>query len=742
METKEDLGTIGTMGSIGSMGSMGSGNTMGDATEMEPEDPAAPWYQQISAPANTQEQFAPAPDAVLELDYAHGARLGDCRSLLRYNEDGSALYVVASVGVIFEQMQGRQRYYQGHRDAIISLDVDCTGKLAASGEQAELPELHVWCAKTGAAVTVFQRLHRQGVSSVSFSADGHSLVSLGQDAQCSVAVCYSPSGAWTDGLYVCSSSVSSSKMLWCLHSTCSVFPIVVGGAGGHVSFFRVVRGAAERLRGVFRRFKTQTMLCATEGSIAGTVGAKASAARGQAQAQGAQGGSVDSGGGSVGSVGDSNAAPTSGAARRVLLCGSASGHVYVFHGECVAEAVQVANSPIYCLCVAGKGFLAACKDGQVVLLGSDLAPLHAFNAARYSPKPHLPSVHSVASNRQGTRFLVGMQGGEIFEVSAQTRAYSVLAQGHSRGELQALAVNPADPDEYATAGDDGVVMVWSLRRRYCLRKTSVGVPSRAIAWSPDGQRIIVGFGGGGASQAEGKDGAVVMLDALTLREVKEERRAKRAVTDLVYGPPLLKGGAEVLAMACADGKVYLLGAKLELVLVVEGANRGGVGVVDFSSDGGTMRYCTHTAMPPAEGQVGYYSLASLPPASITNPSAVRDVQWSNPRVPFSWHCKGAFRRISDLVPVTAVALHPGGHLLATSYRNGELRLFHYPCSREQSGFISLRGVASEAVRIAWSADGAFLLLVDAKTRAVLQFRLHAPTAPPASSEALVVASLD
>jgi hypothetical protein len=33
------------------------------------------------------------------------------------------------------------------------------------------------------------------------------------------------------------------------------------------------------------------------------------------------------------------------------------------------------------------------------------------------------------------------------------------------GELRGLAVNPLDPDEYATAGDDGVVMVWSVSVR-------------------------------------------------------------------------------------------------------------------------------------------------------------------------------------------------------------------------------------------------------------------------------------
>ena len=87
-----------------------------------------------------------------------------------------------------------------------------------------------------------------------------------------------------------------------------------------------------------------------------------------------------------------------------------------------------------------------------------------------------------------------MKGGEIFEVSLQSHSYLLLFESHSRGELFALDINPTNADEYVTCSDDGVVMIWSISRKYCLRKVRVESASRAIAWSLDGDLIVVGFG--------------------------------------------------------------------------------------------------------------------------------------------------------------------------------------------------------------------------------------------------------
>lgn len=422
------------------------------------------------------------------MQFAQGPRLGDCRKLLRYNEDGKAIYVVSTVAVIYDRSQVTQLYYMGHRDAIISLDVDTTGKIAVTGEQSELPEVHIWDAKTGNAIKRFEQLHRQGVSSVSFSANAEYLVSLGQDVHNSIAICHSPSKRWTDGHHICSTSVSSSKMLWCMHSSSSsAFPIVVGGAAGHVYFFRVVRGEAERVKGVYgKRHKIQPMLCAIDGVISGSSALPAAAAEPSPE--------------------DTALTVINTNTVNVMLCGTVTGYIYIFSNTKVVNRVPAHEAPVNAICPAGKRFLTAGKDGKVKLWSNDFKIQFVFNTASYLPRPFLVSCHAVTCNRFGTSFLVGMRSGEIFEVSLQSHTHSLLAEGHSRGEVHALDNNPANGDEYATAGDDGVVMVWSISKRYCLRKVRVEAASRAVAYSPNGQLIAVGFGAGEGNAMASKDG--------------------------------------------------------------------------------------------------------------------------------------------------------------------------------------------------------------------------------------------
>lgn len=421
---------------------------------------------------------------------------------------------MSTLAVIYDRNNVHQLFYSGHRDAIISLEVDAAGKVAATGELSEFPALHVWDAKTGCAIKIFERLHRQGISCLSFSSNNEYLISLGQDVHNSIAICHSPSRRWADGHHICSTSVSSAKMLWCLYSSSNTsFPIVVGGAAGNVFFFRVVRGSAERVKGVYgKRHKIQPMLCAIDGVVTGslinaspppTISEESAAALpspGSMKASAA-----------FSSTTNPAAATSTVASMNVMLCGTVTGYIYIFSETRVINKVAAHEAPINALSVVGKRFLSAGKEGKVKLWSSDMKQLFVFNTAAYLPRPFTISCHAVSGSRLGTSFIVGMRSGEVFEVCLQSHSYSLLTEGHSRGELHALDCNPANPDEYATAGDDGVVMVWSVGRRYCLRKVRVEAASRALAYSPDGTQIAIGFGAGEGHPLASKDGSNIVL---------------------------------------------------------------------------------------------------------------------------------------------------------------------------------------------------------------------------------------
>jgi len=120
-----------------------------------------------------------------EVDFVHGVRSGDVRGNLCYNEDGHVVYSSAIYGIVYDRDAQEQRIYQDHNNAVISLAVDSSGKVACTGELADSPALHFWDARTARTFgpsSKFVGLHKKGITSLSFSESGEYLVSLGQDA--------------------------------------------------------------------------------------------------------------------------------------------------------------------------------------------------------------------------------------------------------------------------------------------------------------------------------------------------------------------------------------------------------------------------------------------------------------------------------------------------------------------------------------------------------------------------------
>lgn len=108
-----------------------------------------------------------------------------------------------------------------------------------------------------------------------------------------------------------------------------------------------------------------------------------------------------------------------------------------------------------------------------------------------------------------------------------------------------------------------------------------------------------------------------------------------------------------------------------------------------------------------------------------------------------------FRKGIDGVDVSAVSVHPTGKFIAASYRNGEVRVYRYPCQSQQvryctythriwvtkifnlflhflflqGNFVALSGISSDATRLRFTADGAYLVITDSRTRSVLQYKV-------------------
>ena len=75
-------------------------------------------------------------------------------------------------------------------------------------------------------------------------------------------------------------------------------------------------------------------------------------------------------------------------------------------------------------------------------------------------------------------------------------------QGHTEGELWALAVHQSQP-VFATGSDDKSIRLWSMEHHSMLSRCSVPHPVRSLAFSPNGSHLAAGM----------QDGSFTVLDA-------------------------------------------------------------------------------------------------------------------------------------------------------------------------------------------------------------------------------------
>jgi WD40 repeat protein len=386
---------------------------------------------------------------------------------MRYNEDGNILYIASTLGVIYDRNTQKQRIYADHKHAIVCLDVDPRGKMAATGELHENPEIHVWDARSAKNLATIKNIHRIGVISVSFSASAEYLATLGQDESHSLVVLRSPSHRWDDAYVAYSTSVSHAKMLWVKYIDTNPYPVVCGGQKAIV-FFRQAGQGAERARGTFgKKKRIQPVLCAVIGSLMED--------------------------------------PINGGLQATVVTGSVAGDINVWFNQKIINSVAAHQAALYALAKVHTGYASAGREGIIKIWTVDFQCTYTYNVATFTPAPFFSdAIHALSADLTSNRLVVGTRGGCIYEVSIPTHTAIMLVESHSCKELHGLHVNPADADEYVTVGDDGVLRVWSLSMRLCKRRAMLEAASRAVSWAPDGMNLIVGLGGD--PKANKKDG--------------------------------------------------------------------------------------------------------------------------------------------------------------------------------------------------------------------------------------------
>ena len=135
-------------------------------------------------------------------------------------------------------------------------------------------------------------------------------------------------------------------------------------------------------------------------------------------------------------------------------------------------------------------------------------------------------------------------------VGEEHRQYGPLVMTHYNGEFHALCTSSVNEDIYITCGDEGLLCLWSIQKRMCLRSVLLGCACRAISFSNDGKYIILGYGTQNFKDFC-KTGGFCIMDSRTLVILFEGRDSKRYITDIKWSMD-----DKSVALCSEDGAVY------------------------------------------------------------------------------------------------------------------------------------------------------------------------------------------
>uniref|UniRef100_A0A8C0ZH06 Echinoderm microtubule-associated protein-like 5 n=1 Tax=Cyanistes caeruleus TaxID=156563 RepID=A0A8C0ZH06_CYACU len=427
---------------------------------------------------NVGKKKRPIEDLILELVF--GYRGKDCRNNVHYLNDGAdVIYHTASIGILYNVATGSQSFYQEHNDDILCLTVNQHPKftnIVATGQVATAPSIHVWDAMNKQTLSVLRCYHSKGVCSVSFSATGKLLLSVGLDPEHTITI-----WKWQEGAKIASRAGHNQRIFVAEFRPDSDTQFVSVGVK-HVRFWTLAGRALLSKKGLLSSIedaRMQTMLSVAFG------------------------------------------------ANNLTFTGTISGDVCVWKDHVLIRIVAKAhNGPVFTMYTTLRDGLIVTggkerPDGCVRLWDLNFKPITVIDLRETDQGYKGLSVRSVCW--RGDHILVGTQDSEIFEIVVHERNKPFLImQGHCEGELWALAVHPTKPLAM-TGSDDRSVRIWSLIDHALIARCNMEEPIRCAAVSTDGIHLALGM----------KDGSFTVLRVRYVVHIKDR---KEAIHELKYSP--------------------------------------------------------------------------------------------------------------------------------------------------------------------------------------------------------------
>ena len=404
------------------------------------------------------------------------------------------------------------------------------------------------------------------------------------------------------------------------------------------------------------------------------------------------------------------------------------------------------------------------------------------------------------------KLVVGTFGSDIIEFNVPKRSFhskpakdnenqeehfddctieKIITRGHNKDELWGLAVHPKAEaaNMFATVGDDGTVRVWSTEKG---NESMIGykdliiggerVMARAVAWSPDGTKLVVGIGGrvgrrvvGTKSKHDGEIYIFTLNKKSSINEyldpsfaetgMKRDKKTYRVElledsppTQLANGLSLknhprkwisdIKFSTSALAVAAHDQCIYLYNAQTFTLRAKCKGHSGSVLHIDFSSDGRIVQSTSN------DYELLFWDVNTG--KQMTHVKALRDQKWESFTCPLGWPVQGIWPKSADGTDVNAVDLYQSEDdlkliknnkcnqyvgLIATVDDFGKVKLFNSPAEKPGSASIEYRGHSSHVTSCRFTNKRSFnqkqakdrqtyLITTGGEDRSIMQWSLY------------------
>lgn len=361
------------------------------------------------------------PDTNFALEYVYGYRCADSRQNVYFNSTGQAVYMTAALGIILDASSNTQKFFgggrvenqaknvsnddNGHTDDITALTISNDRNWAATGQVGSAPAAFVWNAKTGEKKQRFKLTKgARGVNAIAMSNDGTlvAMVDIHDDHNVYVYDVDSGSLKYKD-------KGDSNKIFDICFSAKPGQNTFATAGSKHIKFWYPDQMKGEK--GLFGQKGEMTSFACV---------------------------AYDDNG--------------------VCYTGGCNSKIYVWGQKELSSTIDAHKGGFICALrfVSGKLYSGG-KDGNLVI--TNTTSLQVEKSISFG------GVLIRAIDVVGTKALVGLRDGTIYNLDLNNQNKQIIMESHSEGEVWGLGI--ADDNHIVTSGDDNKIKVWNISTRKC-----------------------------------------------------------------------------------------------------------------------------------------------------------------------------------------------------------------------------------------------------------------------------------